>query len=263
MAATAVLVVRLAMVRATAADSSAALEAGYVPPAPPASAMPAMPYAQMAAVMGMDDTQRFAGLLVDQLEWRDGADGRSGAWDAEGWYGNDRDKLWISTEGEQSLATARGRVELSWDRVLSRWWNLQAGARYDLGPGPGKGWAALGVRGLAPYWIDVEATMYVGAAGNVAARLKAESDLLLTQRLILQPELELNAYAQADHALEQAAGLPSLQSGLRLRYEIRREFAPYLGVAWVRRVGAGAPPPRTAQDWPDGWQWLAGVRLWF
>jgi copper resistance protein B len=117
-------------------------------------------------------------------------------------------------------------------------------------PIPGKGWAALGVQGLAPYWVDVEATLYVGSAGSLAARFKAESDLRFTQRLILQPGLELNAYSRADRAREQGAGLADVEAGLRLRYEIRRELAPYVGVVWKRRGRDGAAAARSRRSAP-------------
>ena len=239
--------------------------AAHVAPAAPASAMPEMPYAQMASIMDMDDAARYGRIIVDQWEWRDDAERRgSGVWDAEGWYGGDYDKLWARTEGDWPSGTgAQGRAELLWDRIVTRWWSLQAGARYDFGAGPGKGWAALGVQGLAPGWINVEATVYAGEAGSVAGRLKAETDLRFTQRLILQPELEFNAYSRADRAREQGAGLSEVDAGLRLRYEIRRELAPYLGVAWRQRSGASAQLLRAAGAVPDELQWLIGVRFWF
>jgi copper resistance protein B len=218
-----------------------------------------------AGEMQMDDAARFGRILVDQLEWRDGDGAPGGVWEAEGWYGNDDDKLLLRSEGDwpagaagsatansPANAPASGRAELLWDRIVTRWWSVQGGARGDFGAGPGRGWAALGVHGLAPYWIDVEATVYLGSAGTLAARLKTETDLRFTQRLILQPELELNAYSRPDRARDQSAGLADLQAGLRLRYELRRELAPYLGVVWLRREGESS-----AQ-----WQWLAGVRFW-
>jgi len=242
---------------AMADDEAASSAAGHVAPAPPAEVMPEMPYAQMTQMMGMDDTSRFGRLLVDQWEWRDGGGARDGVWDAQGWYGDDYDKLWVRSEGDwPSAASVQGRAELLWDRIVTRWWSLQAGARYDFGGAPGKGWAALGVQGLAPYWIDVEATVYAGGAGSLAARFKAENDLRFTQRLILQPELELNAYSRADRARGQGAGLADVDAGLRLRYEIRRELAPYLGLAWRRGFG-------TAGEASDAWQWLAGIRFWY
>jgi copper resistance protein B len=206
---------------------------------------------QMMAVMQMDDQEPVGRLLIDQWEFRDGDGVYAGVWDAQARYGNDYDKLVVRTEGDwQSGLSAQGRVDLLWDRIATRWWSVQAGARYDFGNGPGKGWAAVGFAGLAPYWLDVEATFYVGEAGAVAARFKTQTDLLLTQRLIMQPEIELNAYSRADPAREQKAGLSDAQAGLRVRYAIQRDFAPYAGVAWVQRSGA------TTQL-----QWVVGLWL--
>jgi copper resistance protein B len=247
---------------APADDDAESSAAAHVAPSAPATSMAEMPYAQMASIMEMNDAGRLGRILVDQFEWRDAAEGRgSGVWDAEGWYGGDYDKLWVRTEGDwSSAADAQGRAELLWDRIVTRWWSLEAGARYDFGEGPGKGWAALGVQGLAPGWINVEATAYAGEAGSLAARLKAETDLRFTQRLILQPELELNAYSRPDRVRGEGAGLSDVDAGLRLRYEIRRELAPYVGVAWRRSDASGQ---WLAGARADEWQWLAGVRFWY
>jgi|HubBroStandDraft_4_1064222.scaffolds.fasta_scaffold67337_2 copper resistance protein B len=226
--------------------------------------MPAMTDSQMAAQMHMDDQQPIGRIVVDQLELRDGDAAASGVWDAQARYGSDYDKVVLRTEGEWlSGFQAQGRADVLWDRIVSRWWSLQAGARYDFGQGPGRPWAALGVAGLAPYWIDTEATFYLGDAGAVAARVKMETDLLMTQRLILQPELELNAYSRADSAREQGAGLTDLTAGLRLRYAIRRDIAPYAGVAWTRKWGATAQLARDAGQVPNALQWVAGIRMLF
>jgi copper resistance protein B len=246
---------------AVADDDGASNGSGHVAPPPPASVMPDMPYAQMAAIMDMNDAGRLGQIVVDQWELRDNGAARGGVWEAQGWYGDDYDKLVVRSEGDwPSGKPAQGRVELLWDRIATRWWSVQAGARYDAGDGPGKGWAAVGMRGLAPYWIDVEATMYLASAGSVAARLKAQTDLRITQRLVLQPELEVNAYSRADRARQQDAGLSDVDAGLRLRYEFRRELAPYLGLAWAHRADDGAGEGvREA----DQLQWLIGVRFWF
>jgi copper resistance protein B len=243
---------------ALAADDSASVGSAHVPPGAPAAVMPAMPYAQMATIMDMSDASRLGQIVVDQWELRDNGAVRAGVWEAQGWYGGDYDKLVVRSEGDwPSGAPAQGRAELLWDRIATRWWSVQAGARYDAGRGPGEGWAAVGVRGLAPYWIDIEATLYLGSAGSVAGRLKAQTDLRVTQRLILQPEFEINGYSRADRARQRGAGLSGIDAGLRLRYEIRRELAPYLGLAWARRAAAGEG---TAEA--DQLQWLIGVRFW-
>lgn len=226
--------------------------------------MPPMPYAQMASMMDMDDAGRVGQVLVDHWEFRDGAGMHSGVWDAEGWYGSDYDKLRVRSEGDWPAGSGvRGRAELLWERIVTRWWSLQGGARYDSGGGPGKPWAALGVQGLVPYSVDVEATLYVGSAGSLAARFKTETDFRLSQRLILQPEIEFNAYSKPDRERNQGSGLADLEAALRLRYEIRRELAPYLGMVWKHRSGETAPLLRAVGEGRDEWQWLLGVRFWF
>ncbi|EQD70574.1 Copper resistance B precursor, partial [mine drainage metagenome] len=136
-------------------------------------------------------------------------------------------------------------------------WDSTLGVRHDFGNGPGRNWAAFGVQGLAPYWFDIEATGYVGAGGRTAARFKAEYELLITQRLILQPEFEANLYGKPDPAWRLGSGLSDASLGLRLRYEIRREFAPYIGVVWQRVFGGTADlrraegnPCSTGRSWP-------------
>ena len=246
----------------TPPDDSSSSE--HVAPAPPGNFMPDMPYSQMTTMMEMDDQSRVGRVLIDEFEVRDGDGSVAGVWDAQAQYGSDYDKVRLRTEGDWESATeARGRADLLWDRIICRWWNLQAGARYDFGDGPGRGWAALGVSGLAPYWLDVEATLYAGRAGEIAARFKIETDLLLTQRLILQPELETNAYSRSDTQREQGAGLSDLQAGLRLRYAIRREIAPYAGIAWSRRFGTTAQLLRESGEIPNSLQWVAGVHMLF
>jgi copper resistance protein B len=231
---------------------------------PATDAMPDMSYSQMASLMQMDDTAAIGRALLDQLEYRDGEGTRSAAWDAQARYGNDFNKAVLRTEGAwASGSQAQGRADVLWDRIVSRWWSLQAGGRYDFGAGPGRGWVALGVAGTAPDWIDIEATGYLGDSGALAARLKMETDLLLTQRLVLQPEVELNAYSRPEVARAQGAGLSDLSTGLRLRYRVRREVAPYVGIAWTRRFGATAQLLRDEDIVPNALQWTAGVRVLF
>jgi len=245
-------------------DANAPSDTGHVAPAPPETPMYDMSQREMTQMMEMNDTAALGKLLVDQLEWRDG-DGTNGpAWDAQAWYGTDYNKLWFKTEGLRvDGVTEDARAELLWDRIFSRWWSVQAGARYDFGNGPSRGWLALGVEGLAPYFFEIEATAYVGDAGRTAARFRAQYDLLLTQRLILQPELEVNAYGKDDPARQIGAGFSDLQLGLRLRYEIRREFAPYVGIAWFRRLGKTADLVQASGQDPSVLQAVAGIRFWF
>jgi copper resistance protein B len=238
-------------------------ESNHVPPDPPTTELHDMSQSEMARMMQMNDASTLGKLLIDQLEWRHG-DGDDGpAWDAQAWYGTDYNKLWFKTEGVRvGEVTEDARAELLWDRIFSRWWSLQAGARRDFGNGPPRDWLALGVAGLAPYFFNIEATAYVGDAGRTAARFRAQYELLFTQRLILQPALEVNAYGKDDQERHIGAGFSELQLGLRLRYEVRREFAPYLGIAWLRSLGKTAELVREAGEAPSVLQIAVGVRFW-
>ena len=203
-------------------------------------------------------------LLIDQLEAFHGRDANGQSWEIQGWYGNDSDKLWLRSEGERSHGKLEdGNVEAFWNRNVATFWSTQLGVRHDFGEGPARSWAAFGVQGLAPYWFELEATGYAGAGGRTAARLRAEYELLFTQRLILQPEAEINLYGKNDPQRRIGRGISDVQFSLRLRYEIRRQFAPYVGVNWVRRVGTSADYARQDRQPVLDRQIVAGVRIWF
>lgn len=216
------------------------------------------------AMSGMDMGHEPLISLVraDQLETtKDDAQ----RWEAQAWYGNDTGKLWLRSEGERRDGRLReGDAEALWYRPLTAFWGTQAGLRHDFGgDGPSRDWAALGVQGLAPYWFEVEATVYVGTAGRTAARLRTHHDLLITQRLVLQPEIEANAYGSRDAANGIGSGLADGRLALRLRYEIRREFAPYVGVVHSRRFGDTAELARQAGEAAGETEVVAGLRFWF
>lgn len=249
--------------KSTSSDTeSTSSEKEHVAPEPPAHEMGAMSTRAMIDMMQMDDTNRFGKVMVDEFEWRTRSD--TAVWNAQGWYGGDYNKLWIKTEGERSRGTTEdARVEALWNRIVARWWSAQIGVRHDFGQGPPRTWAAIGVEGLAPYWFDVEATLYVGDAGRAAARLKAEYDVLFSQRLIFQPEAEVNAYSKEDRERNIGSGLSDFEFSLRLRYEFRREFAPYVGLTWVKRFGGTAEFARAAGEDANDVRFIAGVRLRF
>ena len=213
--------------------------------------------------MDMSDEASFGTLLLDHLETThaDGANGQ--AWAVEGGYGGDDDKLWLRSEGERR----RGRVddadlEMFWSHSVAAFWNTQLGVRQDIGDGPDRSWAAFGVQGLAPYRFELEATAYLGASGRIAARVRAEYEMRFTQRLILQPEAEINFHGEDDPARRIGSGLSDVQFGLRLRYEVRRQFAPYLGIEWIRRIGTSADFAGADGMPAHERQIVAGVRIW-
>jgi copper resistance protein B len=231
-----------------------------------------MSYRDMADTMGMDDTARFGRLLFDRLEWRDASKGEGrAAWDGQAWYGGDYNKLWLRTEGKYVAGDAGSDgagvrdadVEILWNRVISPWWNVQVGGRQDIGAGQSRTWAAIGIEGLAPQWFETEATLYVSDEGRTAARLKAQYDLLLTQRLVLQPLAEVNLYGHEDRRHEIGSGLSDIEVSARLRYELRREFAPYIGFVWLRRFGGTADILRAAGRDASDLELTLGLRVWF
>ena len=149
-----------------------------------------------------------------------------------------------------------------WFRLYHPFWGTQLGVRQDFGDGADRTWLAFGVQGATPYWYGVEATAYVGEGGRTAARLKASSDVRITQRLVLRPEIEANLYGRSDPARGLGSGLATLQTALRLRYEVSREFAPYIGVAWDRAFGETATLRRATAGKADDVQFLVGVKVW-
>jgi copper resistance protein B len=214
--------------------------------------------------MDMLDDAAIGMLMIDQLEYTHGDDGSGQRWEMQGWYGNDLDKLWLRSEGERSGGrTEDADLEVFWSHAVAAYWDTQLGMRHDFGMGPARDWAAFGVEGLAPYFFETQATFYVGPSGRTAARLRTDYDVLFTQHLILQPEFEVNFYGRADPRREIGGGLSDARFGLRLRYEFRRQFAPYVGVSWTRRFGDSAGLARAAGAAVLDRQWVAGVRLWF
>ena len=203
-------------------------------------------------------------FLFDQLEWQagDGANGLN--LDTRGWVGRDRDRLWIRAEGDGE----NGRVNEAQTHVLyghqfARWWDLVGGVRQDFRPGDLQTWAAFGVQGLAPYWFDVEATGYVGASGRTHARFEVEYELLFTNRLVLQPLVEVEVFGKSDPERGVGAGLSTTDIGFRLRYEFKRELAPYVGVTWNNKWGKTADFATAAGEDTSGARFVTGLRLWF
>ena len=245
-----------------AADEQTESERAHVPPDPPSLVLGNLSTERMIELMQMEDDAPLGMLRLDELEAFSG-DHDGLAWEAHAWYGTDYHKLWLKTEGERIESETAGRAELLWDRIVSAWWSVQIGARHDSRAGPSRTWAAVGVQGLAPQFIEIEATFYLGDEGRTAARLSAERDVLITQRLVLQPQFELEAHGKDDLANGIGAGLSDVELGLRLRYELIREVAPYVGVQWERKLGDTADFVRAAGGEASDVLFVAGLRAWF
>lgn len=220
--------------------------------------------ASRAALVAEHGATRYGSVRVDRLEHRArrGADGY--LWDADAWYGGDLDKLWLKTEGEGAWGEGieEAEVQALYSRAIGPWFDLQAGLRQDLA-GPKRTHAVLGVQGLAPYLFEVDAALFLSARGELSARIEAEADQRITQRLILQPRLEAELSAQNRPQLGQGGGLDELAAGLRLRYEITPELAPYLGVERVWRLGDAADTARRNGERAHETALVAGLRFWF
>jgi len=203
-------------------------------------------------------------VIIDRLEARSANGEENYLWDAQGWYGGDLDRLWLKTEGEGSFSGPLESAELQalWSHAIGPFFDLQAGARYDLEP-TGRGYAVLGVQGLAPYMFEADAALFLSDRGDLTARIEAEYDQKISQRLILQPraELELSAQDVPDQGI--GAGLSKAEVGLRLRYEVTREFAPYVGVEYEAKTGQTAYFARAEGEDPDGLVFLVGIKAWF
>lgn len=208
----------------------------------------------------------FTYLQAEQLEYRvanDGADTLS--WDVRGWIGGDYNRLFFKTQGDARIGgpVENGEVQLRYSRLVAPFWDLAAGARYDVEPDPSRAYAVFALHGLAPYFYEVDADLFVSEEGDVSARLEVEYPIFLTQKLILQPSFELQFAVQEVEELRVGPGLSEVELGLRLRYEIVREIAPYIGFVWERKVGRTADLARGEGEEFDTPAFVAGIRFWF
>lgn len=222
-----------------------------------AAAFPDLADMRMSEMMREDPLNKL--VLLDRLEQRDAA-GDPLAWDMDAWFGRTLTRVWVRSEGERLRGAAeRNELTVAWGKGIARWWDVTAGARRDFAPADPQTWAAFGIRGLAPYRFDVAATAFVGEAGRTAFRFESSYEILVTNRLILTPTLELDWHGRTDTTRAVGAGLGSAELGVRLRYEFRRQIAPYVGLTRERRFGRTADRVGDAEDT----LLVAGLRLWF
>lgn len=210
------------------------------------------------------DEDSFFSLMFDRLESVRTRDNTFTVYEFQAQLGRDYDRAVLKAEGEVDGGKLHdARTELLWRHAVSAYWDTQLGVRYDSGLKPDRRWLAFGIQGLAPYWFEIDATAYVGEQGRTALRFDAEYELLLTQKLILQPRLEANFYGKSDVARERGSGLSDATLGLRLRYEIRREFAPYIGIERSNKYGGSADFARAEGQRTSESRVVAGLRFWF
>jgi copper resistance protein B len=232
---------------------------------PPATDQPAPGMELGGAVQPVMDREILAHLLFNELEGRFNGSNTQFRWEGQGWVGTDYDKLWIKSEGTllANGAVDDGQHQFLYSRAITTYFDLQGGLRSDIDSRPTRNWGALGIQGLAPYFFDLELTGYASDEGHLAAKLEASYDLLLTQRLILQPQIEVNLYSKADPVRMIGAGFSDIDTGLRLRYEIDRKFAPYIGVVYEGKFGQTASLAKRAGESTGDFRFAFGMRIWF
>ena len=209
---------------------------------------------------------RTTAVIIDRLEAGFGDDDESWLWDAQGWTGGDINRFWWKSEGEGEFGGDLEEVELQvlYSRAVTPFWDVQAGVRQDVRPdGEDATHLVLGVQGLAPHWWEVDAAAFLSTEGDLTARVEAEYDQRLTQRWILQPRFEVDVSAGDSPEREIGTGLSSVEAGLRLRYEFRKEFAPYAGVEWSRAFGDTADYIEARGGEPEAVRLVVGLKAWF
>ena len=249
-----------------------ATDVGNVPaPAPPTdhAADALFDPAEMARSRGAlrRENGAFSGsmILFDLAEYQARKGGDGYRWESEAWFGGDINRLLIKTEGAGTFGRPIEDVEVQalYSRAISPFWNAHVGLRHDIVPNPSRTYAVVGVEGIAPYWLHVTGQMFLSDKGDLRARLEGSYDERITQQLIFQPRVELNFAAQDMPTIGVGSGLTNFELGARLRYELRREFAPYIGVEWSGRTGDTARYARLAGDKPNAVNFVAGIRFWF
>lgn len=215
--------------------------------------------------MPVMDNQIYSHLLFDQLEGRTNGPDTELRWDGEGWSGTDFNRLWIKSEGfyNEHGQVEDGDHEVLYDRPVTRYFDLQGGLRYDLDSGPQRFWGAFGFEGLAPEFFNLQATGYARDAGHFAARIEGSYDLRLLQLLVAQPECELNFYSKKDPSRGIGTGLSEIDTGLRIRYELSRKFAPYVGIAYNQKFGETADFTQEEGEIVRDLRFVFGVRVWY
>ena len=236
------------------------------------SALPLGPALVLIAVLSapvqaakMDDNL-FTLIKIDQLEYRiqDGDDLL--VWDGQGRIGNDKNKVTLKTEGELVRKTdevENAEFQFLYQRMVSDFFDAQIGVRHDIKPDPSRTFGVIGINGLAPQWFETDASFFVSHKGDASVRLEAEYDILFTQRLVLEPSAEIDIAFSNDEKTGVGSGLSNVELGLRLRYEVTREFAPYIGINWEKKVGKTADFASDEGEDSDVFSVVAGVRIFF
>ena len=213
---------------------------------------------------GMEDDPVITKILIDQFETRITDGDNPLVLEAQAWIGKDLNKLWFKIDSEW-VDGDNEELELQalYSRAIAPYWDFQIGWRHDVKPKPERDWLAVGVEGLAPYWFEVNTALFIGESGQSNFRFEAEYEWMFTQKLVLSPEFEINFHAKNDEKTGTGSGLSDTELGLRLRYEFKREFAPYIGVNWIKKYGNTKDYAKEEDEEYDDVQLVIGIRAWY
>ena len=208
---------------------------------------------------------RTTAVIIDQLEATFGDDEEGYAWDAQGWTGGDINRFWWKSEGEGAFdgEVEEAEIQALYSRAFRPFFDFQTGLRQTYRPEGDRTDLVVGIQGLAPHWFEVDAAAFLSNKGELTARAEAEYDQRITNRWIIQPRAEVVLSAEDIPELRIGSGLSSLQVGARLRYEFRKEFAPYVGVEWTRSFGNTADFLEADGRSTEDTRVVVGIRAWF
>uniref|UniRef100_UPI0034DFB7A4 copper resistance protein B n=1 Tax=Candidatus Thiodubiliella endoseptemdiera TaxID=2738886 RepID=UPI0034DFB7A4 len=202
--------------------------------------------------------------VMGEVEMRSTNGDNPRVWNIDAWVGQDLNKLWIKAEGERvGSNTEQSELQLLYSKAVTPFWDLQFGVKKDFNPKPSRNWGVIAAKGLAPYLFEIDASLFIGESGQSAVRLDAEYEYMLSQKLIISPEIEINIFGKDDELTGTGKGLSTVEAGLRLRYEITREFALYIGINWEKKYGNTADFSATEGENIEDTQLVVGVRFWF
>ncbi len=213
---------------------------------------------------GVEENPTLTTVLINQFESRSATGTDPLVFEADMWIGKDLNKLWFKSDLERvNSKTTEFELQALYSRAIAPFWDIQAGVRKDFNPKPTRDWLVVGINGLAPYFFEVDTAVFIGEQGRLGFRLDAEYEILFTQKLILAPDISINIHSKDDPQTGTGAGLSDIQMGLRLRYEIVREFAPYIGINWSKKYGQTADYARAEGEGISDTQFVVGIRAWF
>ncbi|WP_293134785.1 copper resistance protein B [Moritella sp.] len=220
--------------------------------------------ASTSAFSAVSDDPLLTAITIDELELRHGDGEKSFNWDLQTWTGYDLKKFVIKAKGSRANGEIEdSEIQFLYSKAIAPYWDLQFGIRHDIKPSPNQTWAVVGVQGLAPYFFETDISFYLSEEGNTALRLASEYEFMLSQRLVLTPSISADIYAKDDAERGIGKGLSEIEVGLRLKYEVTREFAPYIGVNYERSFGKTASLADAANESSKTLQFVAGIQFRF